>query len=51
MVAAPLTVRVQPAGAMKRLPSAYKDIDKVMASQEDLVEIVAELKQVMCVKG
>lgn len=33
------------------LPGAYKDIEKVMANQQDLVEIVAELKQVMCVKG
>ena len=38
-------------GVLDELPSAYKDIDKVMASQEDLVEIVAELKQVLCVKG
>jgi len=33
------------------IPGAYKDIDKVMAAQTDLVEIVAELKQVLCVKG
>ncbi len=32
-------------------PSAYKDIDAVMAAQEDLVEIVHTLKQVMCIKG
>lgn len=32
-------------------PSAYKDIDKVMAAQSDLVEIVHTLKQVVCVKG
>ena len=32
-------------------PKAYKNIDQVMAQQEDLVEIVAELKQVVCVKG
>lgn len=32
-------------------PSAYKDIDKVMAAQSDLVEIVYTLKQVVCVKG
>ncbi len=32
-------------------PRAYKNIDDVMASQEDLVEIVYELKQVLCVKG
>lgn len=32
-------------------PSAYKDIDKVMAAQSDLVEVVYTLKQVVCVKG
>ncbi|MCA8956182.1 MAG: RtcB family protein, partial [Planctomycetes bacterium] len=32
-------------------PRAYKDIDKVMAAQADLVEIVHTLRQVVCVKG
>jgi tRNA-splicing ligase RtcB len=32
-------------------PMAYKDIDKVMAAQSDLVEVVHTLKQVVCVKG
>jgi len=32
-------------------PSAYKDIDKVMEAQKDLVEVVYTLKQVVCVKG
>ena len=32
-------------------PSAYKDIDKVMHAQKDLVEVVYVLKQVLCVKG
>jgi len=32
-------------------PGAYKDIDAVMAAQEDLVEVVHTLKQVVCVKG
>lgn len=32
-------------------PSAYKNIDKVMEAQSDLVEIVHTLKQVVCVKG
>jgi tRNA-splicing ligase RtcB len=32
-------------------PGAYKDIDAVMAAQEDLVEVVYTLKQVVCVKG
>lgn len=33
------------------IPGAYKDIDAVMEQQSDLVEIVATLKQVLCVKG
>lgn len=32
-------------------PRAYKDPMAVMAAQSDLVEIVATLKQVLCVKG
>ena len=32
-------------------PAAYKDVEKVMAAQADLVEIVHTLKQVLCVKG
>ena len=39
------------AGIIDELPGAYKPIDQVMADQSDLVEIVAELKQVLCVKG
>jgi len=30
---------------------AYKDIDAVMAAQSDLVEVVATLSQLVCVKG
>ena len=35
------------------IPGAYKDIDQVMASQADLVEVVQvhTLKRVVCVKG
>ncbi len=33
------------------IPHAYKDIDKVMEAQKDLVEVVYTLKQVVCVKG
>jgi tRNA-splicing ligase RtcB len=33
------------------IPTAYKDIDAVMAAQADLVEIVHTLHQVVCVKG
>ena len=32
-------------------PGAYKDIDKVMEAQSDLVEVLRTLKQVVCVKG
>jgi tRNA-splicing ligase RtcB len=32
-------------------PMAYKPIDKVMAAQADLVEVVHELRQVVVVKG
>jgi tRNA-splicing ligase RtcB len=39
------------AGVIDEAPGAYKDIGEVMAQQSDLVEIVAELKQILCVKG
>lgn len=32
-------------------PMAYKDIDKVMAAQSDLVDVAHTLRQVVCVKG
>lgn len=32
-------------------PGAYKNIDDVMSAQSDLVDVVATLKQVLCVKG
>jgi tRNA-splicing ligase RtcB len=32
-------------------PMAYKPIDQVMEAQRDLVDIVHELRQVVCVKG
>lgn len=38
-------------GVIDEIPGAYKDIDKVMEYQKDLVEVVATLKQVLCVKG
>ena len=38
-------------GVIDESPAAYKDIDAVMAAQEDLVEVVYQLKQVICVKG
>ncbi|MCB1554666.1 MAG: RtcB family protein [Xanthomonadales bacterium] len=38
-------------GVIDESPAAYKPIDKVMAAQRDLVEIVHTLRQVVCVKG
>ncbi|MDX2215460.1 MAG: RtcB family protein [Oculatellaceae cyanobacterium bins.114] len=38
-------------GVLDEIPGAYKPIDQVMAQQADLVEVVATLKQVLCVKG
>lgn len=38
-------------GVIDETPACYKDIDLVMAAQSDLVEIVATLKQILCVKG
>jgi tRNA-splicing ligase RtcB len=38
-------------GVLDEIPGAYKDIDRVMANQTDLVEVVHTLKQVVCVKG
>ncbi len=38
-------------GVLDEIPGAYKDIKQVMRNQSDLVAIVAELKQVVCVKG
>ena len=39
------------ASVIDETPGAYKDIDTVMAAQSDLVEPVAILKQILCVKG
>ncbi len=38
-------------GVLDEIPGAYKPIEQVMEHQKDLVEVVAELKQVLCVKG
>ena len=38
-------------GVADGLRGAYKDIDEVMESQRDLVEIVETLKHLVCVKG
>ena len=39
------------AGVIDETPSAYKNIDKVMDAQSDLVEVMYTLKQIVCVKG
>ena len=39
------------AGVIDEIPMAYKNIDAVMAAQSDLVDVVAVLRQVVCVKG
>ncbi len=39
------------ADVIDETPMAYKDIDAVLAAQEDLIEIVHTLRQVVCVKG
>jgi tRNA-splicing ligase RtcB len=39
------------ADVIDETPMAYKPIDAVMAAQSDLVEVVHQLRQVVCVKG
>jgi tRNA-splicing ligase RtcB (3'-phosphate/5'-hydroxy nucleic acid ligase) len=39
------------AGVVDEIPGAYKDLGEVIRAQSDLVEVVAHLKQVLCVKG
>lgn len=38
-------------GILDEIPAAYKSIDKVMAMQTDLVDVVHELRQIVNVKG
>ncbi|MGW7068461.1 RtcB family protein [Streptomyces sp. NPDC054855] len=38
-------------GVVDEIPAAYKPIEQVMEHQRDLVEVVAKLKQFICVKG
>ncbi|HEX5568481.1 MAG TPA: RtcB family protein [Streptomyces sp.] len=38
-------------GVVDEIPSAYKPIKQVIDQQRDLVEVVAKLRQVVCVKG
>ena len=39
------------ADVIDEIPMAYKDIEKVMHAQRELVEVVHTLRQVVCVKG
>ncbi|SEG98866.1 tRNA-splicing ligase RtcB [Nonomuraea solani] len=38
-------------GVIDEIPGAYKDLESVMAAQTDLVQVVAHLRQLICVKG
>ncbi|MFF2863115.1 RtcB family protein [Streptomyces rubiginosohelvolus] len=38
-------------GVVDEIPGAYKPIERVIDQQRDLVEVVAKLKQVICIKG
>ncbi|TSB21722.1 RtcB family protein [Streptomyces benahoarensis] len=38
-------------GVVDEIPGAYKPIGQVIEQQRDLVQVVAKLKQVVCVKG
>ncbi|MEJ7136877.1 RtcB family protein [Amphibiibacter pelophylacis] len=38
-------------GVVDEIPSAYKNIDTVMANQSDLTETLHRLRQVVCIKG
>lgn len=38
-------------GVVDEIPAAYKDIDSVIDAQRDLVDVVARLQTVLCVKG
>ena len=38
-------------GVVDEIPGAYKPIEQVIEQQRDLVQVVAKLKQVVCVKG
>ena len=38
-------------GVVDEIPGAYKSIEEVINQQSDLVEVVATIKQVVCVKG
>lgn len=39
------------AGVVDEIPAAYKDIDEVIRAQDNLVDVVARLQTLLCVKG
>jgi tRNA-splicing ligase RtcB (3'-phosphate/5'-hydroxy nucleic acid ligase) len=39
------------AGVLDEIPGAYKPIGEVIEKSSDLVEVIARLKQIVCVKG
>lgn len=39
------------AGIVDEIPAAYKDIHQVIAQSSDLVEVVTQVKQLLCAKG
>jgi len=39
------------AGVVDEIPAAYKDIDEVITAQVDLIEVVARLQTLLCIKG
>ena len=39
------------AGVVDEIPGAYKSLESVIEAQTDLVEVVARLRTLMCVKG
>jgi tRNA-splicing ligase RtcB len=43
--------RADAADLLDEIPAAYKDIDRVMADQADLVEVEHTLRQVLNYKG
>ena len=38
-------------GVIDEIPGAYKDINEVIDAQRDLVDVVARLQTLLCVKG
>ncbi len=38
-------------GVIDEIPAAYKDIDEAIRAQSDLVEVVARLRTLLCIKG